>query len=211
LPIRLLLVTPRPEDEACGYIDHRISAKPLVQAIANLGNKVELGLLDPPTFLNLLTELAQARQTGKPYHVVHFDGHGVYSRREGLGGLCFEDPQDQDQIYGRRHQTVYTDKIGPALLDHRIPLVFLEACQTAQADTLNQLGRHAEARTECRLALRCKEAYSHASEPWKTWEILSQIETGDGQPQAAAAARRKAVECYLAYRRDGGEHTSDSG
>ena len=134
LPIRVLLVTSRPEDEACGYIDHRISAKPMVQAIENLGGMVELSLLDPPTFPNLLTELDRARQAGKPYHVVHFDGHGVYSRREGLGGLCFEDPQDQDKLYGRRHQTIYTDKIGPALLDHRIPLVFLEACQTAQAE-----------------------------------------------------------------------------
>ena len=134
LPIRVLLVTARPEDEACGYIDHRISAKPLVQAIANLGGMVELSLLDPPTFPNLLTELARARQTGTPYHVVHFDGHGVYSRREGLGGLCFEDPQDQDKLDNRRHQTVFTDKLGPALLDHRIPLVFLEACQTAQAE-----------------------------------------------------------------------------
>jgi tetratricopeptide (TPR) repeat protein len=133
-PIRILLVTARPEDDACLYIDHRASAKPLVQAMENLGGLVRLSLLDPPTFPALLDELDRARQAGRPYHVVHFDGHGVYSRTEGLGGLCFERPEDVDQLVERRHETVYTDKLGPALADYRIPLVFLEACQTAQAD-----------------------------------------------------------------------------
>jgi len=133
-PIRVLLVTARPEDEACAYLDHRISAKPLVQAMETLGGLVELSLLNPPTFPQLLKELERASQAGQPYHVVHFDGHGVYSRHDGLGGLCFEDPQDQDKLECRRHQTLFTDKIGPALQDHRIPLVFLEACQTAKAE-----------------------------------------------------------------------------
>ncbi len=34
----------------------------------------------------------------EPYHVVHFDGHGVYDRTVGLGGLCFEDPQDTAKL-----------------------------------------------------------------------------------------------------------------
>ena len=36
-PIRILLVSARPEDEACGYIDHRASALPLVEAMEELG------------------------------------------------------------------------------------------------------------------------------------------------------------------------------
>ena len=32
-PIRILLVTARPEDDACSYIDHRASALPLVEAM----------------------------------------------------------------------------------------------------------------------------------------------------------------------------------
>ena len=48
------------------------------------------------------------------------------------------------------------------------------------------------------------------SEPWKTWNILADIETDAGNPTAAAEAKRKAIECYLAYRRDGGEnHDAD--
>ncbi len=39
-PIRILLVTARPEDEACGFIDHRASALPLVEAMEALGGLV---------------------------------------------------------------------------------------------------------------------------------------------------------------------------
>jgi tetratricopeptide (TPR) repeat protein len=133
-PIRVLLVTARPEDEACGYIDHRGSALPLVEAMEQLGGLVRLHVLSPPTFDALGKELKRAFDARAPYHVVHFDGHGVYDRRVGLGGLCFEDPRDTDKLDRRRHVTVHTDKLGPLLKDYRIPLVFLEACQTAQAE-----------------------------------------------------------------------------
>jgi tetratricopeptide (TPR) repeat protein len=133
-PIRVLLVTARPEDDSCGYIDHRASALPLVEAMEKLGGLVRLHVLSPPTFDALGKELKRAFDAREPYHVVHFDGHGVYDRRVGLGGLCFEDPQDTDKLERRRHVTVHTDKLGPLLKDYRIPLVFLEACQTAQAE-----------------------------------------------------------------------------
>ncbi|MFM8330662.1 MAG: tetratricopeptide repeat protein [Candidatus Methylumidiphilus sp.] len=138
LPIRILLVTARPEDDACGYIDHRASALPLVEAMEALGGLVQIHLLNPPTLPALSVELDRARNIRQPYHVVHFDGHGVYNRHVGLGGLCFEDPQDEDELERRRHQTIYTDQLGPLLRAHRIPLVFLEACQTAQAEKASE-------------------------------------------------------------------------
>jgi hypothetical protein len=137
-PIRILLVTARPEDDACGYLDHRVSAQALVAAMEDLGGLVELHLLRPATLPALGAALQRARAAGTPYQVVHFDGHGVYDRRVGLGGLCFEDPRDQGQPQRRRHLTVYTDRLGPLLREHRIPLVFLEACQSAEADAANE-------------------------------------------------------------------------
>jgi tetratricopeptide (TPR) repeat protein len=137
-PIRILLVTARPEDDACGYIDHRASALPLVEAMEKLGGLVRIHVLSPPTLTALREELDRARNAREPYHVVHFDGHGVYDRRVGLGGLCFEDPQDIDKLDQRRHKTVFTNEVGPLLRDHRIPLVFLEACQTAQAEKASE-------------------------------------------------------------------------
>jgi hypothetical protein len=137
-PIRILLVTARPEDDACGYIDHRASALPLVEAMEQLGGLVRLHILSPPTLPALREELDRARLAGAAYHVVHFDGHGVYDRTVGLGGLCFEDPQDIGQLDQRRHATVFTDDLGALLRDHRVPLVFLEACQTAMSEKASE-------------------------------------------------------------------------
>ena len=59
---------------------------------------------------------------------------------------------------------------------------------------------------EIRRAIECDARFGHAAEPWKTWVILAVIETDAGNPTAAAEAKRKAIACYLAYRRDGGEN-----
>jgi tetratricopeptide (TPR) repeat protein len=137
-PIRILLVTARPEDDACGYIDHRASALPLVDAMEALPGLVHIHVLDPPTLPALREELDRARSRGEAYHVVHFDGHGVYDRRVGLGALCFEDPRDAGKLERRRHEMVFTNDLGAMLRDHRVPLVFLEACQTAHTAQAEQ-------------------------------------------------------------------------
>ncbi|MEI2772745.1 MAG: hypothetical protein V9G98_19080 [Candidatus Competibacter sp.] len=74
------------------------------------------------------------------------------------------------------------------------------------AKTLRKLRRLDEARQEIRRAIECKAPFGHAAEPWKTWAILADIETDAGNPAAAAEAKAKAIACYLAYRRDGGEN-----
>ena len=79
------------------------------------------------------------------------------------------------------------------------------------AITLRKLRRLDEARQEIRREIECKAQFGHASEPWKTWAILAGIETDAGNTTAAAEAKRKAIACYLAYRRDGGENHSPSG
>jgi tetratricopeptide (TPR) repeat protein len=137
-PIRILLVTARPEDEACAYIDHRASALPLVEAMEAMPGLVKIHVLSPPTLPALRDELDRARAQENPYHVVHFDGHGVYDRTVGLGGLCFEFPEDAQKLEKRRHVTIFTNELGPLLRDHRIPLVFLEACQTASAEKASE-------------------------------------------------------------------------
>ncbi|HEY0430871.1 MAG TPA: TIR domain-containing protein, partial [Pyrinomonadaceae bacterium] len=135
-PIRILLVTARPEDDACGYFDHRASALPLVEAIEGLGGLVDIHVLNPPTLRALSDELERAQRARAPYHVVHFDGYGVYNHRVGLGGLCFEDPQDVIKLDKRRHITVTTAELGPLLRDYRIPLIFLGAFRSAATDQI---------------------------------------------------------------------------
>ncbi len=138
-PIRVLLASPRPEDDACSTIDHRASAGPMVDAMEALAGRVDLHLLTPPTLPALRDALARAKSAGTPYHVLHFDGHGVYDRRAGLGALCFEHPDDGAQPRGRRrHSLVPSNALGALLRDHGVALVVLEACQTAQAEGANE-------------------------------------------------------------------------
>jgi tetratricopeptide (TPR) repeat protein len=134
LPIRILLVSPRPEDLRTPYIDHRITAKPLVEALESLGELAKLSILTPPTFKALEETLDKAAAAGEPFDVVHFDGHGVYDRRVGLGALCFEDPKDAEKLEGRAVELIHAEKLAEVIRDRRIPLVFLEACQTAKTE-----------------------------------------------------------------------------
>ena len=133
-PLRVLLVSPRPEDDRAAYLDHRVSAQPVVEALNALGQLATCTLLTPPTFGALQDELQRAYDAREPYHVLHFDGHGIYDRAMGLGALCFEDQADVGKLAQRRSQLVYADDLASVLRDYRVPLVFLEACQTAKAE-----------------------------------------------------------------------------
>jgi hypothetical protein len=135
LPIRILLVSPRPENAHTGYIDHRISALPLVEAVESLGELAELPVLTPPTFPALQQALQRAAAARQPFDVLHFDGHGVYDLKYGLGGLCFEDPRDSQKLHEREMVFVDAREMAAVVREYRIPLVFLEACQSAQAET----------------------------------------------------------------------------
>ena len=129
-PVRVLLVSPRPEEVGVSYIDHRVSAQALVTAMEELGDLVELTVLTPPTF----QAMAQALRENQ-YDVVHFDGHGVYDKQNGLGALCFEDPEDTGKLQDRRSELIHANRLSEIMQESRIPLVFLEACQTAQQET----------------------------------------------------------------------------
>lgn len=79
------------------------------------------------------------------------------------------------------------------------------------ASTFQRLHRLDEARQELLRAIKCRAKFGHASELWMSWAILANIERDAGNSAAAAEAKRKAVDCYLAYRRDGGENHDSSG
>ncbi len=134
LPIRILLVSPRPEEEGTAYIDHRISAKPLVEAIENLGELAEFTILSPPTFPALEGTLRKAAEAKQQFDVIHFDGHGIYDHKRGLGALCFEDPKDCGKLEKRAMELIHAERLAALIRERRIPLVFLEACQSAKTE-----------------------------------------------------------------------------
>ncbi|CAK8725084.1 TIR domain-containing protein [Candidatus Electrothrix aarhusensis] len=140
LPIRVLLLSPRPEidkkGKAVSYFDHRSSALPLMQAVENLGDGiVRVDILRPPTFTALKKALQKAQTSGTPYAVVHFDGHGIYDQRMGLGALCFEAAQESKALSKRLLDQVDATELAAELRQYGVPLMVLDACQTAKAET----------------------------------------------------------------------------
>jgi len=134
-PIRILLVTARPEADGCPYIDHRASAAPLVAAMETLGDLVDLTLLTEPTFEATLAELQAATDRDAPYHVLHFDGHGNYAKLLKQGALLFEHPTSLHKLADRHPESIPAKQLATELAPFTLPLVFLEACQTATAET----------------------------------------------------------------------------
>jgi len=133
-PVRILLVSPRPEEKGVSFIDHRVSAIPLVESMENLGDLAKLTVLSPPTFKAMDEELTRARERKEPYHVVHFDGHGVFDRLKGLGALCFEKPGQNHKLEQRETDIVDAEKLAETIRNYRIPLFFLKACQSAKTE-----------------------------------------------------------------------------
>ncbi len=131
LPVRILMLISRPEGEHIGFLDPRSSAQTLLDAIEPLGERVTVEFLYPPT-LKALTQRVRDPQA-PPVHVVHFDGHGVYRPDTGLGYLLFENDEHQAQL-------VNAADLGTLLNDTGVPLMLLDACQTAQTDQANPFG-----------------------------------------------------------------------
>ena len=70
--------------------------------------------------------------------------------------------------------------------------------------TLIQMQRYDDARREVLRAIECEAPFGHTAHIWKTWGVLYDLEEATGNYPAAEAARQKAIESYLAYRRAGG-------
>jgi len=159
--VRILLVTCRTrgqQDE--GY---RLVADPLKEVLQEKApNKVQLDELNPPTFDKLTEVLREAKTKGKPYHIVHFDGHGIYAQlknqetsaetiyklkpqvlselRLGMHGyLLFENPRIPEN-----RLLVDGSRLGDLLVETDVPILILNACRSAQAGLSSILGTVAE-------------------------------------------------------------------
>lgn len=128
LPLRVLYIVSRPED--AGFIDPRFTTKALFTALDPLGNNVQLDFCRPPTLARMGEMLRAAQRAGDDYDVVHFDGHGTFLPQQQLGALCFE--QQDDGSGNAKTDLVPADQLGNLLAQHKIPLVVLEACRSAE-------------------------------------------------------------------------------
>jgi tetratricopeptide (TPR) repeat protein len=126
LPVRILMVVARPQDERTAFIDPCASPRALLDAVEPLGaENVIVEFLHPPT-VQALDKRLRARNQPR-VHVVHFDGHGVYSMKESLGYLAFEDDKGGLDL-------VDAERLGTLMAGATVPLVLLDACQSAHAE-----------------------------------------------------------------------------
>jgi hypothetical protein len=87
----------------------------------------DLEVLRPPTFEDLAKRLRAAKAQGKPFHVVHFDGHGL------KGEVFFENPELEGNA-----QSVKAAELGKLLHETRVPLLILNACRSADSEPPEQ-------------------------------------------------------------------------
>lgn len=143
--IRLLYIACRPSGSQ--DVELRAVANRLLQDLGEDRARFDIKALRPPTFEQLQEELADAKEAGRPYHIVHFDGHGVYadlsestlanwiaalssvtlgSSVTGKHGyLLFEHPSED------KMRPVDGQTLGKLLHDNGVPVLVLNACQSA--------------------------------------------------------------------------------
>ena len=147
-PIRILLVIARPGLEA--DVPYRSVARRVVAALGG-SDTVRLDVLRPPTYAALAQRLRQAKDAGAPYHVVHFDGHGMYadlSPKQNLSGilkalsallftaprqgehgyLLFENPEVEENV-----RPVDGPTLGDLLVETSVGVLVLNACRSGRA------------------------------------------------------------------------------
>jgi len=128
-------------------VELRAVANRLLQDLGQDRARFDIKALRPPTFKQLQKELTDAKEAGHPYHIVHFDGHGIYadlsktkladwaaalsnvtlgSEESGKHGyLLFEHPSED------KMRPVDGQKLGQLLHDNGVPVLVLNACQSA--------------------------------------------------------------------------------
>ncbi|MDR0372158.1 MAG: tetratricopeptide repeat protein [Nitrososphaerota archaeon] len=125
--LNILYIIARPTDTA--DVEYQTLARPLIDFINNGGWSVHVDVLRPPTFEKLQQVLEE-----KFYHIIHFDGHGVYSSESG-GVLAFEkDNPDYIEHPDYSSDHIKATMLGNLLRKHNMPLVVLNACQSATVD-----------------------------------------------------------------------------
>src|SRR5436305_310129 len=134
-PLRILLVTARPDD--AGFVDPRDIARELLAAVADQVEEgsIALEFLRPPTLSALRDWLSDPKRP--PVHILHFDGHGAFGeepiakddKRFKSGGslqglLAFEDEKGKEHL-------VSAEELAQVLQHSGIRLAVFNACQSA--------------------------------------------------------------------------------
>lgn len=148
--IRLLYIACRPG--GMKDVELRAVANRLLKDLGQDRARFDIKALRPPTFERLQTELIDSKEAGRPYHIVHFDGHGVYADLSktqlsdwasslstitlsggppGKHGYLIFEHSSEDKM-----RPVDGHKLGQLLHDNGVPVLVLNACQSAMHEAV---------------------------------------------------------------------------
>ncbi|MFJ9976703.1 tetratricopeptide repeat protein, partial [Streptomyces cyaneofuscatus] len=155
--LRVLMVISRPQ--GTNDVGYQMIARPLLRRLEAVRGSVDLVVLRPPTLDRLREVLTEAQEAGKPFQVVHFDGHGVFGRTPatGAGGawgpVMYDAPGPQGMLAfekpGGGSDLVDAGRVARVLAGAKVPVVVLNACQSGQLET--EGGSQVEAAVATRL------------------------------------------------------------
>ncbi len=149
-PVRILLVICRPGGR--GDVPFRSVAIRILKGLSETARPAfDLDVLRPATFEALRRTLREAKAAGRPYHVVHFDGHGLYLEIEKLfsgsqadrravypnrvrsgaqGYLLFENPGAEGN-----QRLVDGLELGVLLYETQVAVLVLNASRSAHSES----------------------------------------------------------------------------
>lgn len=125
IPLRVLAVSPRPDNEPTGHPDHRRSTLPLWDALDNLGALVEPKVLRLPSVAALEKQLNDAWAAGQIFTALHLDS---YIRQQADGNdilLGFEAGYDTGVPICRNADFISASTLATLLATYRVRLVAL--------------------------------------------------------------------------------------
>ena len=182
--LRVLMVISRPGGR--GDVKYQMIARPLLPLLEKARGRVDLVVLRPPTLQRLEEVLRKAVRLGEPFHVVHFDGHGVFDTSvHGTGRLAFE---KTDRGWA---DLVEVGRVAHVIADGEVPVVVLNACRSGQ------IGAQVEATVATRMlqdGIASVVAMAYTVYPVAAAEFMAafyeRLFAGDRIADAVSAARR---------------------
>ena len=195
--LNILLVIARPYGEK--DISFQTVARPMLEALQPIQEKVNLKVLRPPSFEEFEREINDNKGF---YHIIHFDGHGdfdpnsaglqyQFGEKAGQGFLVFETEDGSPQ-------KINAAQIAQNLTDCNVPIFILNACKSAKE------GEESFSSVATRLvALGAKGvvamAYSVYALGAKHFigRLYKQLVRGDSLGNAVAAGRREMLNQKL--------------
>jgi tetratricopeptide (TPR) repeat protein/tRNA A37 threonylcarbamoyladenosine biosynthesis protein TsaE len=132
--LRVLMVISRPAGRS--DVRYRMVARPLLERLDLVRGAVDVVVLRPPTLAALREALSVAMTAGRPFQVVHFDGHGTSTRHAaGLdGAVGADDDRRQTMLLfegsGGGRDVVSAATFARVIAEAKVPVVVLNACES---------------------------------------------------------------------------------